>query len=104
MIAVVRPNAALIRKVHELLGAGDFAQPLCIGRALPSRIRGGIPGATQAFVATDVNDLGSWASAAMPTPAAFTVRSCAATATCRPPARLICSAPPTGAPVRDGNY
>jgi hypothetical protein len=35
MIALIRPNAALIRKVHELLGAGDFARPPCIGRALP---------------------------------------------------------------------
>jgi hypothetical protein len=35
MIVVERPSTALMRKVHELLGAGDFAQPPCVGRALP---------------------------------------------------------------------
>ena len=35
MIAVERPNPALMRRIREPLGAGNFAQPPCIGRALP---------------------------------------------------------------------
>jgi hypothetical protein len=35
MIGVERPNTALMRKPHEPLGAGDLAQPRCIGRVLP---------------------------------------------------------------------
>ena len=35
MIAVERPSAALMRKVHKLLGAGDLAQLARVGRALP---------------------------------------------------------------------
>jgi hypothetical protein len=118
MIVVERPSAALMRKVHELLGAGELcpaslrwprlallgyevayrAQP-CARRL--ARISGEVPGSApggqitvsdsddniltmaissadplqscaRAFIATDVNDLGSWAGAARPAPAAFT--------------------------------
>jgi hypothetical protein len=46
----------------------------------------------RALVATDVNDLGSRAGAAMLAPAGFTRPQLRRHATCRPPTRLICAA------------